>query len=280
MTRRRGDAEKREERFFFLRVTLSPRLRVLAKMPDTLIEVKDAVFGYGSKAIVRVEQLQVDRGKCLGIFGPNGSGKTTLVRGITGLLRPIDGRVSHQAASGAAAAPSNPKSANLRISYLPQHRAIELHWPMSALDAAALATSARRLFGWMGRKCDDVLSMMRRVKIDHLAPRPFADLSGGQQQRVLLAGALSSEPTVLVLDEPTEGLDVRSTQELLDVLREFIAEGLGMMIISHEADDLMQVAGEIAWLHPAPVQGEPSRVEIVTPAELGERILQAGRSRE
>lgn len=246
-------------------------------MIDPLIEVKNAVFGYGSKAVVRVEHLQLGRGQCLGIFGPNGSGKTTLVRGITGLLGPMGGQVSHQHAA-ASATPGNGKSNALRISYLPQHRNIELHWPMSALDAAALAISARRLFGWMGGKCGDVLSMMRRLKIDHLAPRPFADLSGGQQQRVLLAGALSSEPTVLVLDEPTEGLDVRSTQELLDVLREFIAEGLGMMIISHEADDLMQVSGEIAWLHPAPVQGEPSRVETVTPAELGQRILEAGRS--
>lgn len=250
-------------------------------MSDTLIEVKNAIFGYGSKAVVRVEQLQLERGKCLGIFGPNGSGKTTLVRGITGLLSPIDGQVAHEPHRLAASVTTGSiRAAKLRISYLPQHRAIELHWPMSALDAAALATSARRLFGWMGRKCDDVLSMMRRLKIDHLAPRPFADLSGGQQQRVLLAGALSSQPTVLVLDEPTEGLDVRSTQELLDVLREFIAEGIGMMIISHEADDLMQVAGEIAWLHPAPVQGEPSRVEIVTPTELGEKILTAGRARE
>lgn len=242
-------------------------------MSDTLIEVEDAVFGYGSKPVVRVERLALARGQCLGIFGPNGSGKTTLVRGITGLLPPLAGKVSHEPGHDATSG----RHAGLRISYLPQHRAIELHWPMSALDAAGLATSARRLFGWMGRKCDEVLAMMRRLQIDHLAARPFASLSGGQQQRVLLAGALSSEPTVLVLDEPTEGLDVRSTQELLDVLREFTVEGLGMMIISHEADDLMQVAREIAWLHPAPVQGEPSRVEIVAPAELGERIMRVAR---
>lgn len=244
-------------------------------MSGTLIQVNDAMFGYGGKPVVRVERLTLARGQCLGIFGPNGSGKTTLVRGITGLLAPMDGQVVHEPGRGA---PSTRQGGGLRISYLPQHRAIELHWPMTALDAAELATSARRLFGWMGHKSGDVLAMMRRLQIESLAARPFASLSGGQQQRVLLAGALSAEPTVLVLDEPTEGLDVRSTQELLDVLREFIAEGLGMMIISHEADDLMQVAREIAWLHPAPVQGEPSRVEIVTPAELGERIMRVGRS--
>ena len=246
-------------------------------MNETLIEVHDAMFGYGNKPIVGVETLTLSRGQCLGIFGPNGSGKTTLVRGITGLLPPLRGTVKQSPGAAADDGKTRSQGTGLRIGYLPQHRAMELHWPMSALDAAALATSARMLFGWMGPKTKDVLAMMRRLKLDHLAQRSFADLSGGQQQRVLLAGALSSAPTVLVLDEPTEGLDVRSTQELLDVLREFIAEGLGMMIISHEADDLMQVAQQIAWLHPAPEQGEPSRVEIVTPAQLGESILQAGR---
>jgi len=252
-------------------------------MPDALeqmlIEVHDAVFGYGHRAVVKVDELRLNRGTCLGIFGPNGSGKTTLVRGITGLLSPIAGRVLHEPSrgrvTGGALAYGRPGA--LRIGYLQQHRAIELHWPMTALDAAGLATSARRLFGWLGPATKNVLAMMRRLEIEHLAPRPFADLSGGQQQRMLLAGALASEPTVLVLDEPTEGLDVRSTQDLLDVLREFINEGVAMMVISHEADDLMQIAQQIAWLHSAEQQGEPSRVEMVTPTELAERLLQIAR---
>jgi zinc transport system ATP-binding protein len=228
-----------------------------------LIQVCDGTFGYGARPIVGVQTLTMGRGQCLGIFGPNGSGKTTLVRGITGLLSPMSGSVT--------------LAGELRIGYLPQHRNLELHWPMTALDAASLAVSARRLFGWIGPKTKDVLMMMKRLNIDTMAERPFASLSGGQQQRVLLSGALAGNPTVLVLDEPTEGLDVRSTQELLDVLRSFVAEGLAIMIISHEADDLMQVSREIAWLHPAERQGEPSRVEMVTPQELGERIMQSAR---
>jgi zinc transport system ATP-binding protein len=234
---------------------------------DPLIQVEDGVFGYGGRAVVGVQTLTLARGQCLGIFGPNGSGKTTLVRGITGLLPPMSGHVRL----------AGTLSGDLRIGYLPQHRNIELHWPMTSLDAASLAVSARRLFGWIGPKTREVLAMMKRMQIESMAHRPFASLSGGQQQRVLLSGALASNPTVLVLDEPTEGLDVRSTQELLDVLRSFVSEGLAIMIISHEADDLMQVSREIAWLHPAARQGEPSRVEMVTPQELGERIVQASR---
>jgi ABC-type Mn2+/Zn2+ transport system ATPase subunit len=247
---------------------------------DTLIEVSDAVFGYGPKAVVRVDELRVARGQCLGIFGPNGSGKTTLVRGITGLLPPMSGRVAHEPSRGRVTRGvlSYGQPGALRISYQPQHRAIELHWPMTALDAAGLATSARRLFGWLGPRIKDILAMMARLKIDHLAHMRFADLSGGQQQRVLLAGALASDPMVLVLDEPTEGLDVRSTQDLLDLLRTFLGEGVAMMIISHEADDLVQVAHRIAWLHPAQTQGEPSRVEMVTPTALAEQILRTAQA--
>src|SRR5947209_7394026 len=189
---------------------------------DILIEVRDAVFGYGGRAVVRVEHLQLARGHCLGIFGPNGSGKTTLVRGITGLLSPMAGKVVHEPQRSAA--PNGTiayrQPSGIRIGYLPQSRNIELHWPMTALDAASMAVSARRLFGWIGPRTKDVLNMMRRLGIEFLAHRPFASLSGGQQQRVMLAGALAGDPTILVLDEPTEGLDVRSTQELLDLLRE------------------------------------------------------------
>jgi zinc transport system ATP-binding protein len=248
-------------------------------MSYSLIEVHDAVFGYGGRAVVRIERLAVNRGQCLGIFGPNGSGKTTLVRGITGLLSPMAGQVAlePQRAGSSNGVLSYGQREGMRIGYLPQHRNIELHWPMTALDAASLAISARKLFGWIGSRTQDVLKMMRRLELEHLASRPFAALSGGQQQRVLLSGALAGSPTILVLDEPTEGLDVRSTQELLDLLREFIREGMAMMIISHEADDLVQVSREIAWLHPAPQQGEPSTVEIVSPEALGEAILQAAR---
>lgn len=244
----------------------------------TLIEVRDAVFGYGHRAVVKVDELRLNRGTCLGIFGPNGSGKTTLVRGITGLLSPMAGQVLHAPTGGrSGGAGAHGRPGGLRIGYLQQHRAIELQWPMTAFDAAGLATSARKLFGWLGPGTKNVLAMMARLGIDHLASRPFPALSGGQQQRVLLAGALASEPTVLVLDEPTEGLDVRSTQELLDVLREFINEGVAMMVISHEADDLMQIAQQIAWLHAGQQQGEASGVEMVTPTALAERLLQIAR---
>jgi ABC-type Mn2+/Zn2+ transport system ATPase subunit len=235
-----------------------------------LIQITHAIFGYDNRPVVRVDGLAIRTARCLGIFGPNGSGKTTLIRGLTGLLPPIAGQVLR------------PSATDIRFGYLPQHRALELHWPMTGFDAAAMATSARRRFGWIGRWIapDDgsIRDSMRLLKVDSLAHRPFAKLSGGQQQRLLLAGALAPKPNILVLDEPTDGLDVQSRRSLLELLTECTARGLSTVIISHEIDDLLQLCHEVAWLHPSQQPGDPSTVELITPTGLAARMLQLRRA--
>jgi ABC-type Mn2+/Zn2+ transport system ATPase subunit len=227
-----------------------------------LVEMRSAVFGYGTRAVVRVDELRLSPARCLGIFGPNGAGKTTLVRGMTGLLAPMDGRVA--------------RAESIRFGYLPQHRAMELHWPMTALDAACMAVSSRRRLGWIRRvDVTRVHDALCRMQVQDLATRPFARLSGGQQQRVLLAGALASEPAVLVLDETTEGLDVRSSEMLLRTLLEQTRAGLCTVLISHDPEDLLAVADEVAWLRPPEVPEQPSHVELIAPDELAERVLRA-----
>jgi ABC-type Mn2+/Zn2+ transport system ATPase subunit len=227
-----------------------------------LVETRDAVFGYGKRPVVQVSELRLDTGRCLGIFGPNGSGKTTLVRGITGLLAPMSGSVTRRA--------------ELRVGYLPQHRTLDLHWPMTALDAASMAVSARARAGWVShRRRNIVLAMMRRLGVETLTRRSFAKLSGGQQQRVLLAGAMASDPQLLVLDEPTDGLDVHSRHSLLAVLRELAVDGLATVIISHDVEDLMYLSHEVARVQPADEEGHPSQIELTQPTALAERLLVA-----
>lgn len=242
-----------------------------------LVRVDAATFGYGAKAVVRVDELVLRRGQCFGLFGPNGSGKTTLVRGLAGLLLPLSGAVvACRPASGRAGEFVLP---SVRFGYLPQYRGIDLSWPMSGFDAAAIAISAARPWGRIGH--DDrkrVHSAMERLDVQDLSCRAFGTLSGGQQQRLLLAGAMAAEPEVLVLDEPTDGLDVRSRSNLLDLLRELTANGLCTAIISHDVEDLLAVCNEVGWLHAADVPGEPSRLELISPRGLAERILGARQS--
>jgi ABC-type multidrug transport system ATPase subunit len=113
---------------------------------------------------------------------------------------------------------------------------------------------------------------MRLLEVEDIAPRPLASLSGGQQQRLLLAGALAAEPQLLVLDEPTEGLDVRSRRIFLRALRGAAADGLSTIMISHTIDDLIALCDEVAWFHAAENPQSTSTVEMVAPAALAERV--------
>jgi ABC-type Mn2+/Zn2+ transport system ATPase subunit len=199
------------------------------------------------------------------VYGPNGSGKTTLLRGLTGLLGPLEGAVTYEGRP--------------RFGYLPQHRSLaaESHWPMTALDAAALATSARRRLGWVGRGDRARLRQeMAGLGVDELARRPLALLSGGQQQRVLLAGAMAADPQVLVLDEPTEGLDLRSRAVLLERLKSATAGGLCAVLVSHDPADLLAVAHVVALLEPAEEIGRASHTEVIQPSELPQRLTTHG----
>ncbi|HWB18801.1 MAG TPA: ATP-binding cassette domain-containing protein [Phycisphaerales bacterium] len=226
----------------------------------SVVEAKNAVFGYQGRAIVRVECLQVHAGQCLGVFGPNGSGKTTLVRGLSGLIPPMAGSVQ--------------RSGTLRMGYVQQHRSMDLQWPMTALDAASIAVSSRRPFGWMSSHARrGIVEAMVTLEVSDLSERHFASLSGGQQQRVLLAGALAAQPELLILDEPTEGLDVRSRRILLRALSEAEKNGLATIMISHAIDDLASLSDEVVWFHEGEHEGEPSRVEVMAVDSLVERVL-------
>lgn len=222
--------------------------------PGTLVELRDASFGYAGRAVVRVPRLALRAGECLGVYGPNGSGKSTLVKGVTGLLPPLGGAVT--------------RAAPVRFGYLPQHRGMETHWPMSALDAASMPASCRRAFGWVGRDRPRILDAMRALGVADLARRPFATLSGGQQQRVLLAGVLADGPGVVVLDEPTEGLDARSRDALLEHLGRLTDGGACTVVVSHEPADLRRLCRAVAWVRPSPEPDGPGTVEVVPVAQL------------
>ena len=200
-----------------------------------LVEATNAVFGYGGKPIVRLDCLRLAAGQCLGMFGPNGSGKTTLVRGLMGLLAPLSGSIRRER--------------GIRFGYLAQHRSIDLHWPMTGFDAASMAISARRRFGWTRRDRAAIHQSLQLLEVEELAGRPFAGLSGGQQQRLVLAGTLAAQPRLLVLDEPTEGLDVRSRRILLGALRRAAEQGVCSVLISHSIEDLLAATHDVAWLH-------------------------------
>jgi ABC-type Mn2+/Zn2+ transport system ATPase subunit len=171
------------------------------------------------------------------------------------------------------------RSDDVRAAYLPQHREMELHWPMSGSDAASLWASAKGPFGRLsGTMRDSVREKMNLLGVSELAGRSFSRLSGGQQQRLLLSGLLASGPNLIVLDEPTDGLDARSTRTLLEHLRRVRDDGprAAIVVVSHDVEDLVAaLCHEVAVLHPPDSPDEPARVDVVTVEQLASHILHA-----
>jgi ABC-type Mn2+/Zn2+ transport system ATPase subunit len=147
---------------------------------------------------------------------------------------------------------------------------------MTAFDAASLQFSSRVPCGWLGRKgAARVAASLLELSVGHLRDQRFSTLSGGQQQRVMLAGALAADPNVLVLDEPTEGLDLGSRRGLLDLLTHRKRSGLAIILVSHELEDLIEVSDAVAWLHPGDGPDSPSQVEWTTAHEVSARLARA-----
>ena len=188
-----------------------------------LLGLKQVEVGYHGKAILPAVDLSIRRGTFLGIVGPNGSGKTTLVRTMLGLIAPVSGRIEM---------PSGPP----RFGYVPQRPELERSFPLSALDMVLMGRFPRiglgRRVGEPDRRA--AFEALGRCGLGGLERRALHTLSGGQRQRALIARALASEPQVLILDEPTTGMDIVTEKGLLALVESFRKElRLGVVMISH-----------------------------------------------
>lgn len=187
-----------------------------------LIAARDASFGYGSTPVLTGVEFALDAGRRLALLGPNGGGKTTLLRAILGELEPLAGRLE---VAG-------------RCAVVPQTERSRLDYPVSALDVALMGTLSR--LAWWRRpgraERRDAQSALERVGLGALAGETFGDLSGGQRQRVLIARALVADAQILALDEPYSGLDSNSGALLTNLIDELAAEGRGLVIATHDAE--------------------------------------------
>jgi ABC-type Mn2+/Zn2+ transport system ATPase subunit len=179
-------------------------------------------LGYGKRVLVRNLSFSVCAGDMLGIVGPNGCGKTTLLRAVLGLQKPLSGRVV--------------RAPGLIVSYVPQRTAIETLLPVTAGEVVLMGRAARcgSLHRLAPADRDAALRAMATLDVERLAPQLLRNLSAGQRQRVQIARALAAEPDVLVLDEPTAGMDIGSESALLDLLRQLNrTRRLTILIVTH-----------------------------------------------
>jgi zinc transport system ATP-binding protein len=206
-----------------------------------VIDLRGASFGYGEHAVVTDVDLTIRRGEIVAVLGPNGAGKSTLMKGILGLNEHLAGRVRLFGDD------ADEKRDRARVGYVPQR-----HTLSSSIHATAeeiVATGRLPRLGWLGRlKATDRQVVARALELVGLGDRAATEvttLSGGQQRRVLIARALAGQADVLVMDEPTAGVDAASQHVLADVLARLVQRGVTMVIVTHELGALERILTRI-----------------------------------
>ena len=181
---------------------------------------------FGTDEVLSGVSFEIQKGEFVGLVGQNGSGKTTLLRVLLGLLRPTKGEATHYGTT---------------IGYVPQRGQLYNGIvPMSVLEVTKL-----------GSKGDKVKarSALKDVGMDEFEGKDFNELSGGQQQRVVIAKALASGANILLLDEPTTGVDEESQAEFFNLLNRLHSEGRTIIMVSHDIDTIVKLVSRVICLN-------------------------------
>jgi ABC-type Mn2+/Zn2+ transport system ATPase subunit len=219
-----------------------------------LLRLDRVTVAYGNAPVLSDIDLCVGAGQFSGIVGPSGSGKTTLLRVLLGTIRPRSGVVT--------------TAHGLRLGYVPQVETINWSFPVTVSECVLMARTRGRRWPWRSAdEQNDVTSILGRLGLGDLADRHIRDLSGGQQQRVFIARALLGEPDLLLMDEPTAGVDVRTRHEILHLLNELNDNGLAIVLTTHDLNGMAAHLPHLVCLNTR-VLGEGAPRDVLTPAVL------------
>ncbi len=210
-------------------------------MPElSWIEFSDVSLGYGNRIILEGLNFPCRTGVSTGIVGPNGSGKTTILKAILGLLKPISGRISGNG------------GLHKKVGYVPQRGSLDELFPFSVREIIEMGLYGR-LPAWRGPDAGmrgAISGAILQTGLATIAEEPFRSLSGGLKQRVLIARAIVSSPSVLILDEPTYGLDLAQSTLILNLLGEFRRQReISLVIVSHQLSDILSQCQDVLLLH-------------------------------
>ncbi len=212
-----------------------------------LISIRNVSFAYDGELVLEDVSLDINQGDFLAILGPNGSGKSTLLRLILGLLKPQKGHIYLFGQD------QRRFKEWWRLGYVPQRATYHVDpvFPISVKEVVQMGRLARKRFPRFFNKQDEEAVIFALKKVDMLGylHRKISQLSGGQQQRVFIARAIVCEPQVLLLDEPTTGIDAASQERFYDMLSEFNKTGLTIVIVTHDIGIVNKHVRQVACLN-------------------------------
>ena len=190
-----------------------------------LLRFEGVTCRYEQEPVLVNVDLEIRAGDFTGIVGPSGSGKTTLLRAMAGTVDPIAGRIVRRR--------------HLRIGYVPQVETVNWYFPVTVREAVLMARIGGRVLPWASRQdLLDADGVLDRMGIGGLSGRHIRELSGGQQQGVFVARALLGRPELLLLDEPTSGVDVRTRHDVMHLIHELHHDGLAIVLTTHDLNGI------------------------------------------
>ena len=190
-----------------------------------LIQLDSVDAGYSHHPVLTAVDFHVHEDQFTGIVGPSGAGKTTLLRLLLGSLKPMRRSIT--------------KSDGLRMAYVPQLETVSWNFPVTVRECVLMSRKAANQLPWASKpEKAEVAAVLDRLGIGDLADRHIRELSGGQQQRMFLARALLRQPQIMLLDEPTSGVDVSTRHDVLHLLADLHEEGVAIVLTTHDLNGI------------------------------------------
>ena len=215
-----------------------------------LLTLRDVTCAYTSTPVLDRVSLDVEAQQFTGIVGPSGSGKTTLLKLLVGSIGHQSGEVQRRG--------------GLRVGYVPQVETVDWNFPVTVSECVMMARTRGRYVPWPSRvERARALGVLRRLGIADLASRHIRELSGGQQQRVFIARALLGDPELLLLDEPTSGVDATTRHEVLHLLDDLNRAGAAVVLTTHDLNGIATHLPHVVCLNTTVIADGPPR-EVIT----------------
>jgi iron complex transport system ATP-binding protein len=228
------------------------------------LKVKDVEFSYASVPILKDICIELAKSEMLGVVGPNGAGKSTLLRCIDRILEPQRGSILLDERE---IKKMSMLELAKKLGYIPQ--STSQVFPATVFDTVLLGR--RPHVGWRSGEKDmkNVLKTLQMLKIEKFAMRDINELSGGQQQKVFIARALTQEPDVLLLDEPTSNLDIRHQLEVMDIIKNIVREEeLSAIMAIHDLNLASRYADRIIMMNSGKIFAAGDPVSVLTPDNI------------